>query len=145
MLRKKARRAALCRNLTAGLVLVGVALPACVLSQTTDGTPITENRVSEIVVGRSTRADVAKALGAPDEIIYSNLEHDPLFERAYRYLRTKRKTTYFTIILFSASRSDSNQDNVIVFFDDRGVVEDIATRLDMDAPRYGTPWSGDDK
>ena len=142
---KKTRPTALLRKLATSLMLACVTLPGCVLSQTTDGTPITKDRVSEIVVGHSTRADVANALGAPDEIIYSNLEHDPLFERAYRYLRTKRKTTYFTIILFSASRSDSNQDNVIVFFDDRGVVEDIATRLDMDAPRYGTPWSGDDK
>lgn len=124
------------------LALVAALGAGCVLTQTTDGTKLDHAQVEGIVVGTSTRADVVALLGAPDEIIYSNLEHDPLFERAYSYRRTKRKTTYFTILLFSASRSDANDDHVIVFFDDRGVVEEVAVRLDMDAPRYGMPWGG---
>ena len=132
--------------LSAGVaVLASALLPGCVLSQTTEGTKLREAQVAEIAVGRSTRADVARVLGAPDEIIYSNREHDPLFERAYRYHRKKRKTTYFTLILFSASRSDSNSDNVIVFFDDQGVVEDVGMRLDMNQPRYGVPWGDEDE
>jgi outer membrane protein assembly factor BamE (lipoprotein component of BamABCDE complex) len=123
------------------LVLSGSSL-GCVLSQTTDGTSITDDQVGQVVVGRSTRADVGRILGAPDEIIYSNREHDPLFERAFRYHRTKRKSTFFTLIVFSTARADTNSDNVIVFFDDAGVVDDIGTRLDMDAPSFGTPWSG---
>jgi hypothetical protein len=46
------------------------------------------------------------------------------------------------VILFSASRADSNSDNLIVFFDDGGVVEDVGSRLDVDKPRYGLPWGG---
>ena len=122
------------------LALACLAATGCVLSQTTDGTRLTDAQVGSVVVGQSTRADVVRVLGAPDEIVYSNLEHDPLFERAFRYLRSKRRTTYFTLILFSASRADTNSDHVIVFFDDRGVVEDVASRLDMNDPRYGTPW-----
>ena len=117
----------------------------CVLSQTTDGTRLSDEQVDQIVVGRSTRADVSRILGAPDRIIYANLEHDPLLERAYQYKRNMRKTTYFTIILFSASRADSNIDNVIVFFDDEGLVEEVSSRLDMDEPRYGTPWGGSEE
>jgi outer membrane protein assembly factor BamE (lipoprotein component of BamABCDE complex) len=117
----------------------------CVLSQSTNGTGLTEEQVDAIVVGASTRADVATVFGAPDEIIYSNLEHDPLFERAYKYSRRRRKTTFFTLILFSGARSDVNHDQVVVFFDDFGLVEDFAARLDMDRPRYGAPWGDDDK
>jgi outer membrane protein assembly factor BamE (lipoprotein component of BamABCDE complex) len=124
------------------LVLLSGLSSGCVLSQTTDGTSITDAQVGQVVVGRSTRADVGRILGAPDEIIYSNREHDPLFERAFRYHRTKRKSTFFTLIVFSTARADTNSDNVIVFFDDAGVVVDIGTRLDMDAPSFGTPWSG---
>ena len=134
------------RQIAARLVSLGCVsflIQGCVLSQTTDGTRLIDGDVAKIVAATSTRADVARILGAPDDIVYSNLEHDPLFERAYRYKRTKRKTTYFTLILFSATRADSNSDNVIVFFDDRGVVVDIGVRLDMDEPHYGTPW-GDD-
>jgi outer membrane protein assembly factor BamE (lipoprotein component of BamABCDE complex) len=124
----------------AALVLSGWLCAGCVLSRTTDGTKIFEESVARIVVGESTRQDVAKLLGAPDDIIYSNFEHDPLFERAFSYRRNLRKTTYFTLILFSASRSDSNSDHVVVFFDDEGVVEDVASRLDMDRAHYGAPW-----
>jgi hypothetical protein len=130
------------RSAPALLALSWLWLCGCALSQTTVGTPIGAEQLGEIAVGRSTRADVARVLGAPDEIIYSNLEHDPLFERAYRYHREKRRTTYFTVILFSASRADTNSDNVVVFFDEKGVVEDVGTRLDMHAPRYGVPWGG---
>ena len=117
----------------------------CVLSQSTTGTGLTEEQVDAIVVGGSTRADVATVFGAPDEIIYSNLEHDPLNERAYRYSRRRRKTTFFTLILFSGARTDVNHDQVVVFFDDFGLVEEIAARLDMDRPRYGGPWGDDDR
>ena len=125
--------------------IVWLSSSGCVLSQSTNGTSITEEQVDAIVVGGSTRADVATVLGAPDEIIYSNLEHDPLFERAYKYSRRRNKTTFFTVILFSGARSDVNRDQVIVFFDDFGLVEDVAARLDMDRPRYGAPWGDDDK
>lgn len=116
----------------------------CVLSQTTSGTPLDGVQIDAIEVGRSTRADVVAMLGAPDDVIYSNLAHDALVERAFRYARTRRKTTFFSMILFSTSRSDSNGDHLVVFFDDQGVVEDVAARLDMDRPRYGAPW-GDDR
>ena len=116
----------------------------CVLSQTTDGTTIREDQVAAIVPGTSTRADVLRVLGSPDEIQYSNREHDPLFERGFVYDRERRRTTFFSLILFSGARTDENRDRVVVFFDDQGVVEDIGVRLDMDAPRYGSPWTGDE-
>ncbi len=138
------------RSLPAALALacaclVGPVLGSgCVLSLSTDGTKIPADAVGEIVVGQSDRADVVRLLGAPDDIIYSNLEHDPLFERAFRYERNKRKTTFFTIIIFSTARTDRNKDVVIVFFDDEGIVDDVAARLDMDRPRWGAAWSDDD-
>lgn len=125
---------ALCAAWIGGLGL------GCVISQTTDGTRLLGEQVAQVAVGKSTRADVARLLGAPDEIIYSNQEHDPLFERAYTYQRTKRRSTFLTLIVFSTSRADVNSDHVIVFFDDSGVVEDVSSRLDREKPRYGTPW-----
>lgn len=125
--------------------LVGFSGMGCVLSQSTSGTGLSEEQVDAIVVGGSLRADVAAVFGAPDEIIYSNLEHDPLFERAYKYSRQRRKTTFFTLILFSGARTDVNHDEVVIFFDDFGIVEGMAARLDMDRPRYGAPWGDDDK
>ena len=140
---KRLRRSALALVLFSSLV--GFSSLGCVLSQSTNGTSLTEEQVDAIVVGGSLRGDVAAVFGAPDEIVYSNLEHDPLFERAYKYSRRRRKTTFFTLILFSGARTDVNHDEVVVFFDDFGLVEEIAARLDMDKPRYGAPWGDDDK
>jgi len=123
---------------------IGLSSSGCVLSQSTTGTGLAKEQVDTITVGISTRADVSSVLGAPDEIIYSNLGHDPLFERAYRYTRKRSRTTFFTLILFSGARSDVNHDQVIVFFDDVGLVEEVSARLDMDRPRYGAPWGDDD-
>jgi outer membrane protein assembly factor BamE (lipoprotein component of BamABCDE complex) len=126
------------------VALLASASLGCVLSQATDGTSISDEQIAVIQPGTSTRADVVRVLGAPEKVIYSNFEHDPLFERAFQYKRTRRKSTFFTLILFSGSRSDTNVDNLIVFFDDKGVVEDVAARLDMDRPRFAWPWSEDD-
>lgn len=126
------------------LAIVGLACVAitsgCVLSQTTDGQPIEEIPVSEIVVGKTTRADVTRLLGPPDEVIYSNQDHDPLFEQAYRYRRTKNKQSALFLVIFSTHRSDTQYDHVMVFFDRDGRVEHVGTRLDSDEASYGGPW-----
>ena len=116
-------------------------LSGCVFAQTSEGTRLSWGQIDAIVRGQSTRADVTELLGAPDRIIYSNLEHDPLFERAYEYKRTRTRSTFFTIIIFSTARRDKNFDHAVIFFDDQGVVEDVAARLDMNVPRYGSPWN----
>jgi outer membrane protein assembly factor BamE (lipoprotein component of BamABCDE complex) len=126
------------RALLAGCLLL---LPAgCVLAQTTEGTSLVAEQVAQLQPGVSTRADVSNLLGAPDEVIYSNKEHDPLFEQAYRYRRTKTRQTALFLILFSTFRSDQKWDHVMVFFDERGVVEHIGMQMDQDHAEYGMPW-----
>ena len=81
----------------------------CVFAQTTDGLPLDLARIDTIVPGESTRIEVTGLLGAPDEIIYSNREHDALLERAFIYKRTRSRNTFFTIIIFSTSRKEGQQ------------------------------------
>ncbi|MCA8959619.1 MAG: outer membrane protein assembly factor BamE [Planctomycetes bacterium] len=124
----------------ASFAVVVASLSGCVLSQQTEGTSLRDEQVGEIQVGVSTRSDVTRLLGPPDEIIYSNREHDALEERAFRYRRSRTKQTAMFLILFSTHRSDTKYDHVIVFFDDRGVVENIGLQLDSDEARYGLPF-----
>ena len=79
-------------------------------------------------------------MGPPDEVIYSNLEHDPLFEQAYRYRRTKTKQTALFLLIFSTFNSDTKWDHLMVFFDQAGVVEHLGVRLDADEAEYGLPF-----
>ena len=60
------------------------------------------------------------------------------------YDRERRRTTFCSLILVSGARTDRNRDRVTVFFTDAGVVEDMGVRLDMDRPRYGSPWAEDE-
>jgi outer membrane protein assembly factor BamE (lipoprotein component of BamABCDE complex) len=113
---------------------------ACVMGQTTTGTPIEAQQVAGIEPGKTTRAEVAQLLGPPDEIVYSNREHDKLFEQAYLYNRSRRRQAALFLILFSTFRSDTRFDEVAVFFDPNGVVEHLGSRLDADTAEYGAPW-----
>ncbi len=122
------------------IVLCTPLVSACVLSQQTDGTGLVPDEVERIVVGTSTLGDVTRLLGPPDEIIYSNLEHDALHERAYRYRRTRTTQTAMFLVLFSTHRSDTKYDHAMIFFDDTGKVEHVGTRLDSDETRYGLPF-----
>lgn len=127
---------------TIALLFVGllVGSTGCVLSQSTQGSGMDSDPLQQIVVGKSTRADVTALLGPPDEVIYSNREHDPLYEQAYRYRRTKTKQTALFLVIFSTHRSDTKYDHVMVFFDDQGRVEHVGARLDATDASYGGPW-----
>lgn len=113
---------------------------ACVLAQTSDGIGLAELGIESLSPGAATRADVVRQLGPPDEVIYSNQEHDPLFERAFRYRREKTKQTALFLILFSTFRSETRWDSAIFFFDDRGVLQDVGVALDRDKAKYGLAW-----
>jgi hypothetical protein len=109
----------------------------CVLTETTGGTGLAGLDLGSLQPHVSTRADVTRLLGPPDEIVYSNHEHDPLFERAFRYQRTKTRQTALFLLIFSTFRSETRFDSAIVFFDDAGQVEDVSVALDRDSAEYG--------
>ena len=126
----------------AWLLLLALTLPAvgCVVAQTSDGTGIDAEVAAQIKAGTSTRADVTRLLGPPDKIVFSNREHDPLFEKVYQYRRNKKRQSAMFLVLFSMFRSDSKWDNVSVFFDEQGLVEHVGIQLDADEAAYGTPF-----
>lgn len=117
--------------------LVGLLSGGCVFAETTDGNALPPKAVAGIQPGVTTRADITALLGPPDEVVYSNREHDPLFERAFRYRRTKTRQTALFLLLFSTFRSETRWDHVVVFFDDAGVVENVGVALDRDDAEYG--------
>ena len=93
-----------------------------------------------IEVGKSTKADVVRILGAPTDIIFCNREHDPLRVFAYEYVYKVSKTTGFTIIIVTFLNSDAKRDHVLVFFDENGVVSGVGTSLDAEKASYEFPF-----
>jgi len=121
-------------------VLVIVAAPGCFYSRSKVEAPLDPETLALIQVGESTKEDVARILGAPTDIIFSNREHDPYTTFAYEYTRTLTKTTGLTFILVTFLNSDTKRDHVLVFFDDLGVVSAVGVRLDADKASYGLPF-----
>lgn len=126
--------------LAIGLLVASLSLSGCVLSQIEDGSRLIDEAVAQIAPGSSTRADVTRLLGPPDEIVHSNKEHDPLFEKVYIYKRPRTRQTGLVLVIFSTYRSDTRYDKVAIFFDERGVVEHVGARLDATEASYGMPW-----
>ena len=122
------------------LFLVLLLASQCVLAQSETGPSLAETAADSLHRGQSTKRDVLRLLGPPNEIIYSNREHDALQEAAYRYTKTRTRQTAMFLILFSTYRSDAQADELLVFFDDHGRVSDFGARFCADASEYGMPW-----
>jgi outer membrane protein assembly factor BamE (lipoprotein component of BamABCDE complex) len=114
--------------------------PGCFFSRSKVEAPLEPERIAQIEVGKSTKEDVTRLLGAPTDIIFSNKQLDPLRTFAYEYDRAVTKTTGLTLIIVTFINADTKRDHVLVFFDDRGVVSAVGARLDADDARYGLPF-----
>lgn len=114
--------------------------PGCaVLGRQQKQNPLAAERVTQLQKGM-TRAQVVELLGTPDEILFSNREHDPLQEHAYIYEHTVTKYTGITFGVISFGNSDEKKDRTIVFFDDAGRVEAVGASFHSDDASYGFPF-----
>jgi hypothetical protein len=94
--------------------LIGV-LGGCALVRGEVGKPFSEDRIVELQKGTSTRQDVAQRFGAPDEIVEAN---------GYEIFHYRRFDSKFGWLLFF-SRVNVASDNLWVFLNKQGIVEDV--------------------
>jgi len=130
-------------------------LPGCYLMKVRNRKPVDEEKLAQIVPGKTTMADVAQVLGSPNEIIWSNGVATPLeisegtgvvntflaqgeqvFARAYHYRYMLEKRSGFTVIVFSTLSDDTKYDDIFVFFDNAGVVTHVGATLDSPHVSY---------
>ena len=130
------------RIITLLFLLAALAFSGCFLSRSKVKAPINAEMVGRIAVGKSTREDVVRLLGAPTDIIFCNKEHDPLRVFAYEYTYTVTKTTGLTLVVVTFLNTDTKRDHVLVFFDNRGVVSAVGKSLDADKASYKLPLGG---
>lgn len=87
-----------------------------------------------------TKSQVTDILGAPQEIIFSNREHDPLREHAYVFEHTATLYTAVVFVFINFGNSDEKRDRVIVFFDENGIVAHVGASLRASQASYGFPF-----
>jgi hypothetical protein len=123
-------------------LLLSLAGAGCIsVGRTYEGNPITQDTISRIVKGQTTRAQVLELLGAPTQAEttditslaeqalarYSGeeltLKIDPsLFNDVYIYERKQTNFFVMALILFNYYSSDLRSDRLAVFFDKDGKV-----------------------
>jgi len=122
------------------LGLVALASPGCaVMARRQTDQPVLAEKVDSVQRGM-TKNQVTDILGAPQEIIFSNKEHDPLREHAYVY---EYKVDVGTAIFFGVvnfGNLDAKRDRAVVFFGEDARVSNVAKSLHGAEARYGFPF-----
>ena len=127
-----------------GFTMVGtllvLSIPGCAIL----GRQQKERRIDSVALGEiekgMSKTRVAEILGAPQEIIFSNKEHDPLREHAYVY---EHETTHYTAIslaIINFGNATTMKDRVVVFFDEAGKVEHVGASLYAKHSGFGFPF-----
>lgn len=101
--------------LTISVLIATLGANGCAFSRGDLGAPIDASRVSDIKNGRTTEAQVVALLGAPDRIQEINKR------QVFHYYRYAMK--HGTVLVFS--RVNVASDDLYVFFDQNGVVEQV--------------------
>jgi outer membrane protein assembly factor BamE (lipoprotein component of BamABCDE complex) len=101
------------------LVLAMTLLNGCAYSRGTLGDEVKDEDVAAIKKGETTRTQVVARLGAPDRIAQANGQD------VFQYYRYDVKGGSLLLILVNFSRLNIKSDDLYVFFNQKGVVDDV--------------------
>lgn len=127
------------RILAVLLALPPLASGCAVLGRQQVDHPIAIEDVDRIEVGMAS-SQVTDILGAPQEILFSNKEHDPLREHAYIYEYEKRAGTAIFFGVVNFGNLDTKRDRVVVFFDEAGRVSNVGASVYGQDAAFGFPF-----
>jgi hypothetical protein len=114
----------------AGLFL----LNGCYFSRKNDDRLWPMEVVSQIEVGKTTKAEVLRLLGPPKQIIRL------LESEAYMYIAAVEKSSGLVLVVLNLSRSDRQYDAVTVVINRQDVVTAVGARFSGEDAAYGLPW-----
>ncbi len=155
--RKRTRRYA--NRPLAGLLGLFV-LSGCLIGRVYREHPLDEQKIAAIQRGVTTKAQILAEFGPPQEIDQRELEivgggvdaavsgskpraqaENLVGARYFRYTYSRANGFGIILILFNYAEFDQKNDSLVIFFDGKDVVEDVAYERDTDKlPRFGF-WS----
>ncbi len=126
-----------------GLALLGMG--GCVIARGYRDRPIDEKVIAAIQPGVTTKADILRLFGPPQEVSEREIlalggsgEPPAVGVRYFRYRYSRLNGFIVFGLLLNYIDADLKSDNLVVFFDDKGVVEDFAFAKDTEQlPRFG--------
>ncbi|HVR74842.1 MAG TPA: outer membrane protein assembly factor BamE [Planctomycetota bacterium] len=121
------------------VLLPGLTSGCLLLGRQQQDHRIDAERLTQVKKGMS-KEEVTGLLGAPQEILFSNKEHDPLREHAYIFEHATTQYTGIVFLFMNFGNSDEKRDRAIVFFDEVGKVDHVGASLRAESARYGFPF-----
>lgn len=107
------------RIFTAVMFIVLLSSGGCAFSRATLGDDFNRADVAKVKKGETTRSEVIAMFGAPDRIM-------PLNGRdMFQYYRYDAKSGSLLLILVNFARFNVKSDDLYVWFNDAGVVEEV--------------------
>ena len=145
----------------AAVSLAALSISGCVMGRTYRYRSLDEQKIAQIQRGVTTRADILREFGPPQEIdareitsvdleTVEDVEPTSFTEkpqdrvvapRWFRYTYARGNGSALILLLFNYGEFDQKDQSLVVFFDNDDVVEDFAYR--DDTPQLSTfgPWS----
>ena len=115
------------------VVLLALMAQGCFVSRSTTNPVIPAEAVAQIQPGQSNADDVARLLGAPNEVVQLGRR------TAWRYEHTVEKQTGLFLVLLGLRGVDTQADRVWVFFDEEDNVSHIGSLLQASEAEYDLP------
>lgn len=122
------------RGIASIAAVLCTSLSGCFIARTTTNEPLREQRIGELIPGRTTAREVTERLGAPNEVV--QLGH----RTAYRYDFTNTKRAGFTVIVLSLLNEDTRSDRLWLFFDEKDVLTHAGKTFEGAKTEYAMPW-----
>ena len=114
-------------------LLLALLSQSCFVSRSTTNPVIPADAVAQIQPGQSNADDVARLLGAPNEVVQLGRR------TAWRYEHTIEKQTGLFLVLLGLRGVDTQADRVWVFFDEQDNVSHIGSLLQASEAEYDLP------
>ncbi len=117
----------------AAAAILALSVQSCVVSRSVTNPAIPAESVAQILPGQSTADDVARLLGAPNEVVQLGRK------TAWRYEHTVEKQSGLFLVLLGLRGVDTQADRVWVFFDEEDNVSHIGSLLQAAEAEYDLP------
>ncbi|MFT4822801.1 MAG: outer membrane protein assembly factor BamE (lipoprotein component of BamABCDE complex) [Halioglobus sp.] len=112
-------------QILAAVLLLPAFLSGCAQYESKRGVAVVwqADAVSQLIEGKSTRADVLDLLGPPSQVIALG------DETVFYYLFEHSKGEGLVLIVYNRMKIDTQYDRAIFFFDDNDVLTESATHI----------------
>lgn len=121
-------------SLSAAILFLALAQTSCFMARESVNEPLDPAALAALEPGKSKAEDVARALGAPSDVVQLGRRS------AWRYEHVRLKRAGIFLLVVGLLNVDTRSDRAWVFFDEEGVLTHVGSTFDAKDAEYALPW-----